>query len=180
MISIGTALDVNFFYLINKGCANPFFDVVMPYITKLADGRFIAITALLLFLLVKKSKKISGIFLLAGLTAAYFTIDILKGWIARPRPFVVLSDVHSVIPLAFHAKNDFSFPSGHATIAFMAAVILSKFFKRPAIWFTLAVLVCFSRVYLGVHYVSDVCAGAILGIMIGYVLIKIVDNMRVF
>lgn len=65
-------------------------------------------------------------------------------------------------------SDGFSFPSGHATIAFACAVVLAK--KEPRLrwlWFTLATLISLSRVYLGKHFPLDVLAGALIGLIIG-------------
>jgi len=65
--------------------------------------------------------------------------------------------------------GDYSFPSTHATLAWAMAVILSREEPRLKYWFyTLAVLISLSRIYLGVHYPSDVAGGALLGWAIGY------------
>jgi undecaprenyl-diphosphatase len=91
----------------------------------------------------------------------------LKEFVARPRPYAVLTGIHPVL-----VEKSFSFPSYHATVAFMAATIMSFFFRPRYIFFIFAVTIAFSRVYLGVHYPSDALAGAGLGAMIGYVLVK--------
>jgi len=149
---------------------NPVFDFLMPFLSRLGSGEGIFVIAIVVLILNirKKEKKIAGILLIAGLTISYYSVEALKHWMMRPRPFITLPDVHLL-----EKAKDFSFPSGHATAAFMAAFILSRFFKRPAVFYTLAVLVCFSRVYLGVHYVSDVLGGAFLGLLIGYALVKL-------
>lgn len=167
-------LDIKLFYLINRTIQNHFFDFLMPIITKLGSGEaaFAIAVLIILFNLRKKANKAAGILLLAGLTPTYYAIEFLKKFVARPRPYNALTDVHLI-----GQAGGFSFPSGHATIAFMTAVILSHYFKRGrTIFYLLAVAVCVSRVYVGVHYVSDVAAGAIIGSAIGFVLVKIAKD----
>ena len=69
---------------------------------------------------------------------------------------------------------NFSFPSSHAMIAFCAVPILSEQFpKLKKFWIVFAILVAFSRVYLGLHFVSDVIAGGFIGYVIGAMVIKL-------
>ena len=87
----------------------------------------------------------------------------LKNLIARPRPCWVES-----VPLLIASPTDYSFPSGHTLSSAIAATILTKTDRRfgyAAI--PLAALIAFSRLYLYVHWPSDVLAGALLGILIG-------------
>ena len=89
---------------------------------------------------------------------------ILKNLFARIRP----CDVNTQIQLLIARPDDFSFPSGHTAASFAAAVILflqlPKKYGIPAL--ILAVLISFSRLYLGVHYPTDVLAGAVSGTLI--------------
>jgi len=166
-----SAIDVKLFYLINKGCSNHLFDIIMPFITMLGSGESVFAISFLLLFLKKKKHRMAGIVILAALSVAYYVVSFLKGCAARPRPFMALPDVQ-----VFGRDGGYSFPSGHAAIAFLAATVLSRYFKGYAVFFTLALLVCYSRVYLGVHYVSDVTAGAIIGSAIGYGLAKAVEE----
>jgi undecaprenyl-diphosphatase len=164
-------LDQRVFYAINKTVAYPWLDAAMRSVTWLGEGELIFIAALIIVLFLKK-KRISGMLLLAGSTVSYYAVSFLKEQVARPRPFTVLSDVHLVMK-----ANGYSFPSGHATLSFMAAAVLSGCFKRyTAAFFSLAALVALSRVYLGVHYPSDVVSGAALGCFIGYSLVRLADG----
>lgn len=164
-------LEYKLFCLVNKACAHPALDLVMPLITVLGSGEFIfALSMILLFAVRKKEKKVAGLLLLAGLTLSYYFVYFFKNWIARPRPPFVFADVHIVGTV----EKSSSFPSGHAAVAFMAAVILSRYYRHAlALFFGLAGLVALSRVYLGMHFVTDVVSGAALGSIIGYALARV-------
>ena len=106
-------------------------------------------------------------FLLSALVA--FPIErclyhLLKQALKRDRPYNKIDDVHFRV----RPPDEFSFPSGHTTSAFLIMTLLSNFFHVPAIQigtFAWASMVGVARVYLGVHYPTDVLAGALLGIL---------------
>lgn len=163
-------IDSQVFFFVNRVCACPIIDLFVPLVMFLGSGEFIFTVAIILIILARKSeKRPAGLLLLAGLTIDYYAVYFLKDWIARPRPFMTLADAH----LIGAAEKSYSFPSGHAAVAFMAAVILSKYFKRPVVFFGLAALVAVSRVYVGVHYPTDALSGAALGSLIGYALVRV-------
>lgn len=167
-MNLTNPLDIQLFYIINKSLSNPTLDRIMPVVTEMASGETIFVLALiLLFVRYPKSGK-AALVLLAGLTVAYHLGSFLKDIVARPRPFMELSDINQLIP-----EKGFSFPSLHATMAFMAATALAGFFRRYALFFSLAIIVAFSRVYLGVHFVSDVVGGALLGTLISLILVRV-------
>lgn len=88
----------------------------------------------------------------------------------RPRPYVAHPEQE---PLA-RATLELSLPSGHAATSFAAAVVLSRFLPRWAVVpaFALAALVASSRVYVGVHYPTDVLLGALLGAAVGFAVLS--------
>ncbi len=101
--------------------------------------------------------------------------------IARPRPFQ--KGIVSVLKISFESmKNNFntwnfSFPSLQAMMVFLALPFITKEFKKlKYVWIIFACLVGFSRVYFGVHYLSDVLAGGIIGYLIGYSLLLIEEK----
>lgn len=100
---------------------------------------------------------------IAGGVSLLLVEYILKPLIARPRPFDYIGIIRVVTE-----PGSFSFPSAHATVAFTMAVVLSGNEPRwrPGLYL-LAVLIAWSRIYLGVHYPSDVAAGALIGAAIG-------------
>ncbi len=130
---------------------------------------FLIMIALVIWEEIKDRRELFS--LVIGLFVSTLSVDVfLKNFVKRARP-----DVLNQIPVMFfgHAST-YSFPSGHATLAFTAAYILSKKHKRWAkFYYILAFLIAFSRIYLGYHYPSDVVTGAILGLVIGFVSLKI-------
>src|SRR5579862_1073651 len=96
-----------------------------------------------------------------ALLVATITVNVIvKPLVDRHRPFTSIPAV-TVID---ERPHDASFPSGHAGNAFAAAVVLARALPQwQAVWWTLAVLIAYSRIYVGVHYPADVVGGAILG-----------------
>jgi len=163
-------IDTKIFQLINGTWANPVFNIVMPLISELGSGGVIfLISALCFFLRRRRDKGALAILLFAALTLTYYIVSFLKITVARPRPFILMPDAN-----LFVAVKGFSFPSNHTATAFMAATILSEFFGSwRKVLFFVAALVGYSRIYLGVHFLSDVIAGAIVGILIGRAILSI-------
>lgn len=141
-----------------------FMDFLMPKITALGNAGIIWIIIGVCLLITKKYRKI-GIFVLVGLLMGLIIGNgIVKNVVARPRPCWINTD----FPLLISCPTDFSFPSGHTQSSMIAATILTmgnKKFGYVAI--PLAVLIAFSRLYLYVHFPTDILGGAIMGITIG-------------
>jgi undecaprenyl-diphosphatase len=125
---------------------------------------FIALTFILLIIFISQGKKFYS-FMAAIIFSAALSY-ILKMIILRPRPFEYFN-ISSTINTSFS-----SFPSGHALLIFTILPFITKNFPKYKIFFWIAALfVAFSRLYLGVHYLSDVVAGAFIGFIVGRIFI---------
>lgn len=126
-----------------------------------------------------RDKKFIAFFLISFLTAAIMSTFVLKNIFRRPRPIYVKQVVPIFLNKTTFLNNstcprDFSFPSGHATTAFAAATILTAFNKkRKWLYYLTAVLISYSRIYLGCHYFFDVLVGAFLGYLLSKLILKV-------
>lgn len=166
--------DLPVFNLINHTLSCQVLNFVMPLVSRLGGGELYFLVGFLLLFSKKRETKMLGIFLIAGLTISYYIVGFLKVFTARPRPFIALTNVILLGP----ADKTPSFPSNHAVTAFMTAFLLASHFKKYILFYLLAAAVAFSRVYIGVHYPSDILAGAVVGIVIGWLLVKISSSLR--
>jgi undecaprenyl-diphosphatase len=112
-------------------------------------------------------RRTSSVFIVVG--AAGLTDDLLKILFGRARPYLWLAGDDSGFGFFRYSAKFASFPSGHTTTSFAAAIILSMILPRHKPWFLLAAaLVGISRIVLDVHYPSDVIAGALLGVAVAF------------
>lgn len=162
--AIVNEIDNKTFVIINQGFNSKILDFFMTGITMLGHGLvLVPIVGLILFLNNKNTFKNDFLFFIIVLILGGFVIQVLKFIINRPRPINRFSN----IKIVFEPLKEHSFPSGHAQSIFTAGVFLSKKIKKLKwLFFLLAVLVGISRIYTGVHFLSDVIAGAIIGICI--------------
>ncbi len=151
-----------------------FLDAVMPIITMLGDGGIFWIALAVIFICFKRTRKMG---LTMGLSLALgflFGNILLKNIIARVRPY----DVNTGFQLLIEKLHDFSFPSGHTLASFEAATSIFLHNKKigiPAL--VLAVLIAFSRLYLYVHYPTDVLASIILGVGIAILSFHLINKL---
>lgn len=142
-----------------------FLDTVLVFITKLGNSGWIWIAVTLLLLIFPKTRKLGAAAAVSLTLEALCCNLILKPLVARTRPY----DVNTAVRLLIARPGDFSFPSGHTGASFAAASAL--YFRKSRFWIPaliLSVLIAFSRLYLYVHFPSDVLAGAVLGTAAGY------------
>ena len=143
-------------------------DSIMPYITKLGDAGIFWIALALILLIPKKTRRTGAAMGVAMVLGLIIGNGIIKNVVARPRPFDISNTVLPRKSLLISPPTDYSFPSGHTLASFEAATAL---YKDHTLYgfaaFVLAILIAFSRIYLQVHYPSDVIGGAILGFLLG-------------
>ena len=149
---------------------NSFFNDVFSFFS--IYGFSIAVWLLLLLVVVileeRKNKKFIW-YLLSSIGSTFFFVEfVLKPFFARTRPVFLFKTFLTACPTGF------SFPSGHAAVAFAAATIFA-FFDKKRFWlyYILSFLIAFSRIYLGCHYLVDTLAGAIVGIFVAKTLLKL-------
>lgn len=148
-------------------------DIIMPFITTLGNGGAIWIIIALSLAVTKKYRKLGLTMGLALVFSLLIGNIILKPSIARVRPF----NINTSIQLLITAPVDFSFPSGHAMSSFAAATVIFCYNKRYGIGaLILAGLIAFSRLYLYVHFPSDVIIGTIIGILLALAAVKIMNK----
>jgi undecaprenyl-diphosphatase len=166
------SLDKALLELFSQGIKNGFFDVLMPFISSINNQGDVWI-ALAIILMINKNIKIRrlGITILIALALGAILGDqILKNLIARPRPIGEEFDFNFIIKL----PKSYSFPSGHTASSFAVFGVFLFSKARYKYWvLLLASLIAFSRMYLHVHYPSDIIGGIVLGILCGWAAVRI-------
>lgn len=156
---------------IQKYLSCDFLDWLMPKITILGNAGAVWIVLALLLLCIRKYRMI-GLQMATALMGCLILVNVvLKNWVARPRPCWI----NQAFPLLIASPKDYSFPSGHSFAAFATAYVLFKANKKAGILaYLFAVIIAFSRLYLYVHFPSDVLAGILLGILVGFLTTKLI------
>lgn len=162
MRDIFKRFDDHFIQLLNSRIKNPFLDKVIPRITVLGGAVVTSIFALGLVVLGNYNTKLLGIEAVLALFFGQIFVQSLKKIMSRERPYKILEQLNTFgIDL-----RDYSFPSGHTTASFSLATTIAVNMPRfTLIVFVLAFIIGMSRIYLGVHYPTDVAAGIILGVL---------------
>ncbi|MCK4260691.1 MAG: phosphatase PAP2 family protein [Halanaerobiales bacterium] len=162
------SLDEIIFDFINQDLHISSLDQPMLLITHSGDGLTQGLVAGGFYL---AGEKDTATLITSALLKTWWTTNIAKSIVQRPRPGATLGDVNFVGD--YKITDHRSFPSGHTTGAFAVATVLShQYPKYTPYFYTYSSLVGISRIYTGVHYPSDVLVGAYLGILIGQSTIK--------
>ena len=148
-------------------------DPIMVFITGLGDIGMIWILIGAVFVAQKEYRK-TGLLIWIALLSEYLLVDgVIKNIVMRERPF----RAEPLLQALIEHPESWSFPSGHTGSSFAAATVavlrLPKKFALPCL--LLAALIAFSRLYIGVHYPTDVLAGAVVGILTGWLCCRAAD-----
>ena len=159
--------------------AGDFFTPFFNFISLLGKGGIFLILLAAALMYIKKTRRFGTAMLIGLAIGAILTNLVLKVWIARPRPY--LYDFYKDIWWTVGAKTeqDFCFPSGHTNAAFAAATAVFWVGRKKISWtaFFFGILMGMSRIYLVVHYPTDVIGGIIVGFISGSVAVIIANHL---
>ena len=152
----------------------PVVNQIMMFFSAIGNAGIVWIILALILVMRRKTRNYGIIILLVLLLTAILGEGILKNLIRRNRPFVTLMNLKLLIP----PPASYSFPSGHTASSFAAfGVFYFLNLKYKYLVFLTAFLIAFSRIYLGVHYFSDIIGGIILGLGISYLICNFYDSL---
>lgn len=168
------SVNVDLFYFFNHNFQNAIFDNIMPIVTHFGGFKVLVVVLIVIILYAhlkgKRTLRRLTILALIAFLCSDIVTAILKHVIREPRPFVSLDNVRLLI-----SENDpLSFPSGHTTstlsvvtfyVLNMKELVKKHYMLIDAALIIFAIVIPFSRMYVGVHYPGDVLAGAVIGII---------------
>lgn len=166
-------LDLAIVRWVSQMLHTPLLDRLMPLITMLGNGGWIWL-AICVILLCRRRTRRWGVLCALSMFLTFLAGEVvLKNLVQRLRPFYHLPELELLIP----PPGSFSFPSGHSGSSFAAAASVWRMDRRWGRWaLALAVLIGFSRLYLSVHYLTDILAGSVLGLLCAWLAAKFCNH----
>jgi undecaprenyl-diphosphatase len=169
-------LDVKLLYFFNDFAGkSQIFDTLIVFLAEYLQYILVAAFLLLLCFSAYSRREKFYIFwttIISIVVARGVITEIIRFFYRRPRPFLTLP-VHKLLSNGwFYSDTEWSFPSGHSAFFFAMATAIYLCNKKWGIWFFIAaILMNISRIVAGVHYPSDILGGAVVGIMVGYLVV---------
>lgn len=178
-VEINLPFDFPILYFIQEHLTMPLLDKIMVFVSAIGEYGTVWIFFALIMLFFKGTRR-CGVLILAAMLFCFITGElIIKNLVCRIRPCYV----DTAMQLLVSRPNSYSFPSGHTASSFTAAGVIFYFYRKPGVFaFLFAVLMAFSRMYLFVHFPTDILGGITLGIigaaLIIFIYKKCFENRR--
>ena len=167
------ALDEKILLFIQEELRNDILTSLMKLFTHMGDAGAVWISIGFVLLFFSARRRQGCVYLLALAATAALNNLIIKPLVMRPRPY---DTIEGLIVLV-EKLDSFSFPSGHASSSFACATALALLFGKRGAWsFVPAAIIALSRPYLGMHYLSDVAAGAALGAACAWAVVRMMKS----
>ncbi len=167
MLSLLKIFDREVFFAVH-GLQKFHLDLLLAWPTYLGSLKAALPLLFVLTLIQSRSKFVLRFLSLAfPIVLAHELVEWLKAFFKIQRPFAFYKNTPDIVNVIFEKPENFSFPSGHACTAFSLAMIAVSIFKMPpAAAYAFAILVGLTRMYVGVHFPSDLIAGAVIGLLV--------------
>lgn len=161
LIKLLKGFDTFFIKLINGRMKNKYLDYFMYRVTDLGGAIFTSVFSLAIIIFGNSATRFMGLEAITALGLSQAIVQILKRGFGRERPYKMVKNINT-----FEIElKDYSFPSGHTTASFCMAATLAFNMPRIAVFlYIMAMIIGISRIYLAVHYPTDVVVGIILGV----------------
>ncbi len=174
MLELITNADIQILLLIQENIRTPWLTPIVTFLTSLGNAGILWVLLSALLLIPKKTRKIGCASFIALFASLVINNLILKNLVARTRPYDAFQELAPLVT----RPSDFSFPSGHTGSSFASAYVLWRRLPKtagiPAL--VMAALIGLSRLYVGVHYPSDVLVGLLTGVLSGMLAQRIVKK----